>query len=115
MKIGDNQYLEVIEAMENFIERKRPPVHIRDKMDLGYRIEDQNIFVFDIRPQWNKPEVILHHDLAKCTYVKAKNHWKIFWMRGNGNWHSYSIEPIMDRVHEFAKIVEEDAACCFFG
>lgn len=38
--------LDVIEIMENAIERMRPPEDIRDKLDLGYRIENQSIILF---------------------------------------------------------------------
>ncbi|MBX7109383.1 MAG: DUF3024 domain-containing protein [Chitinophagales bacterium] len=80
MEIDTLQTLDVIEAMENFIARKRPPEHIREKLDLGYKIEDQNIFVFEIRPQFDKPEEKTEHPVAKATFVKTKNHWKVFWM-----------------------------------
>lgn len=115
MAIDALQTLDVIEAMENFIARKRPPEHIRSQLDLGYKIEGQSIFIFEIRPQWDNPEVIREHPVAKTTFVKAKNHWKIFWMRADLNWHSYSPEPIVNSVNEFCKLVEEDKHHCFFG
>ena len=39
MAIDILQTLDVIEAMENFIARKRPPENIRDKLDLSFKIE----------------------------------------------------------------------------
>lgn len=77
MAIDTLQSLEVIEVMENFLLRNRPPEHIKNQLDIGYKIEDQSIIVFEIRPQWNKPEIILEHPFAKITFVKAKNNWKV--------------------------------------
>ena len=115
MAIDTLQTLEVIEVMENFLSRKRPPEHIRKQLDIGYKIEDQSIFVFEIRPQWNKPEVIREHPFAKTTFVKAKNNWKVFWMRADLKWHSYSPQPTVKSLTEFTKLVEEDKHHYFFG
>jgi len=109
------QSLDVIEAMENFIARKRPPEHIRPKLDLGYKIEDQSIVVFEIRPQWNKPDVIKEHPVAKATFIKAKKYWKIFWIRSDLKWHSYTPVPTVKTVEEFTSIVESDKYHCFWG
>ena len=78
MAIDILQTLDVIEVMENFISRKRPPEHLRNQLDIGYKIEDQSIIIFEIRPQWNKPEIILEHPFAKTTFVKAKITGKYF-------------------------------------
>ncbi len=115
MAIDILQTVDVIEAMENFIERKRPPEHIRPKLDLGYKIEEQSIIVFEIRPQWDKPEVIKEHPVAKTTFVKVKNHWKIFWLRADLNWHSYKPKPTVNTINEFIKLVDEDKHHCFWG
>jgi Protein of unknown function (DUF3024) len=115
MAIEILQTLEVIEAMENFLSKKRPPEHIRPKLDIGYKIEEQSIFIFEIRPQWNNPEVINEHLVAKATFVKTKNQWKVFWLRADLKWHSYSPKAIVDSVEEFTKLVEEDKHHCFWG
>lgn len=115
MAIDVLQTLDVIEAMENFIARKRPPEHIRPKLDIGYKIEGQSIIIFEIRPQWDKPEIILEHSFAKTTFVKSKNNWKVFWMRTDLKWHRYTPTPAVNTVLEFAKLVEEDEHHCFWG
>lgn len=109
------QTLEVIEVMENFLSRKRPPEEIRNRLDFGYKIEGHSIILFEIRPQWNKPEIILEHPFAKTTFVKAKNSWKVFWMRADLKWHSYTPKPTVKRLSEFTKLVEVDQHHCFFG
>lgn len=115
MAIDILQTLGVIEAMENFIARKRPPEHIRLKLDIGYKIEEQSIIVFEIRPQWDKPEVITEHPIAKTTFVKTKNHWKVFWMRADLNCHTYTPAPTVKTIGGFTKLVEEDKHHCFWG
>jgi hypothetical protein len=67
MPIDSLQTLDIIEAMENFLVKKRPHVHIRPKLDIGYKIEDQSIYIFEILPKWDNPEVIQEHNIAKTT------------------------------------------------
>jgi hypothetical protein len=109
------QTLEVIEAMENYLSRNRPPEEIRKKLDLGYKIEGQSVFIFEIRPQWNDPNIIHEHPFAKATFVKTINKWKVFWIRANMKWYTYTPKPTVKSVAEFAKLVEEDEHHCFGG
>lgn len=115
MAIDTLQTLDVIEAMENFIARKRPPEHIREALDLRYKIEGQSIFIFEIRLRFDNPKEKIDHPVAKTTFVKTKNHWKVFWMRADLNWHSYAPKPTVKTVKEFCKLVEGDSHHCFFG
>ena len=41
--------------MDAFIKKIRPPKEIRDKLDIGYRIDGQIIEIFEIRPNWANP------------------------------------------------------------
>ena len=52
MPISPLQTLDIIEVMEGFIDKMRPPEHIRHQVDLSYNIKDQSIFVVEIRPNW---------------------------------------------------------------
>lgn len=107
--------LEVIEVMENFISRIRPAEHIRSQLDIGYKIEDQSIIIFEIRPQWNKPEIIIERPFAKTTFVKSKNYWKVFWRRADAKWHGYTPKPTVSNLQNFTKLIQEDKYHCFFG
>jgi hypothetical protein len=107
--------LDAIEALENFLTRKRPPKHIRHELDIGYKIENQSIFILEIRPQWNNRAVIREYPVAKTTFVKTQNHWKIFWMRSDLNWYRYAPKSTVKTIKEFVRIVEEDKYHCFWG
>jgi hypothetical protein len=115
MAIDVLQTLDIIEAMENFITRNRPSENIRHQLDLSYKIEDQSIIIFEIRPRWNKPDEIMECAVAKTTFVKAKNHWKVFWQRADLKWHSYQPKPIVNELKDFIGLVEEDKHHCFWG
>ena len=45
----------------------------KDQLDFGYRIDGQNVYLFEIRPRWDKPEEITETPVAKTTFIKSKN------------------------------------------
>ena len=115
MAIDTLKTLDIIEVMENFVDKRRPPLHIRHKLDISYRIEDQSVTIVEVRPKWDNPEIIRDHPVAKATFIKAKNYWKIFWLRGDLKWHSYKPNPIVPSLSDFVKLVDEDEYSCFWG
>lgn len=115
MAIDTLQTLEVIEVMENFLSKIRPPEDLRNRMDFGYHIKGQSIILFEINPQFDKPEVFHEYPFAKTTFSKAKNQWKVYWIRSNLKWYSYPPQPTVSNLKEFVKLVEEDEHHCFFG
>lgn len=98
-----------------FVEGRRPPLEIRDKVDLGFRIEKQSLFIFEIRPHWQNPEIIVEEMIAKTTFVRTQNIWKIYWMRADMKWHLYGPVEDVDTIEEFFEVVDRDEYSCFWG
>jgi len=74
-------------AVSAFMEKRRPPAHIRDQLDLGYRLKGQSVEIFEIRPDWRDHAKKMEEPVAKATYVRSQNVWKIFWQRADLKWH----------------------------
>lgn len=102
-------------AITDFLARRRPPVEIRDKLDLAWRIEGQSVVIFSIRPCWRDASKKMEEPAAKATYVRKTSRWKIFWMRADLKWHSYPTQPEAIFFEEFLAVVDEDADGCFWG
>jgi len=115
MAIDTLHTLEIIEAMENFLDRKRPIEVLRSKVDLSYAIEKQNVVIFELRPHWKKPEQIVEVPIAKATYVTGKKAWKVFWKQADLKWHAYTPEPLVPTIRDFVLLVEQDEYYCFWG
>ena len=98
-----------------FVERRRPPAHIRPKLDLGYRVAGQSVEIFEIRPRWNKPTEKVEGAVAKATFVKRHRTWKVFWQRADLKWHRYDPAPEVPSLERFLELVEKDEYSCFFG
>ena len=98
-----------------FIERRRPPPHIRTELDLAFRINGQSVEIFEVRRHWQDESKFLEHPLAKATYNKSKRNWKVFWRRADLKWHSYKPNPEVASIEDFLALIENDEHGCFFG
>ncbi len=113
LKILDT--VEVIETMENYLTVIRPKPDIRPMLDISYEIKGQSVILNEIRPFWDNPSEIMTIPYAKATYTKAKNVWKIYWMRANLKWYPYGPRLTVKSLSDFLKIVDEDECGCFKG
>lgn len=115
MAISEFEIKRCEQEAEKFLALKRPPLHVRSQIDYGYRIEDQSVEFFAIRPNMSNPENRLELPFAKATFVKKEKHWKIYWQRQDLKWHSYKPAATVQFFEEFIAIVNQDAHACFFG
>lgn len=98
-----------------YVERHRPPPHMRNELDLAYRIENQSVDIFEIRPWWKNPEKKIEEPVAKAIYVKSRGTWKIYWQRADLKWHLYEPQPEVTSLEAFLDEIEKDEYACFYG
>jgi len=115
MALDGVQAAEVINTLENFRDKHRPAEHIRPQLDLAYRIENQSVIIFNIRPHWQIKKKTIESPIAKTTWVHARQAWKVFWMRADLKWHGYEPKPQVKTIDQFLELVEEDNYGCFWG
>ena len=115
MAIIEFEIRRVEKLASEYVDAHRPPAHLGSQLDIGYRVTDQSLELFEIRPRWDKPSEILEHSFVKTTFVKKTRTWKIFWMRQDLKWHSYKPVPEVGALDEVLSVVSEDAYGCFRG
>ncbi len=115
MALTKEQLQEIDEAGQSFLKKRRPSVEIRNQLDLAYRVEGQSVLVYEIKQNWLKPDQYHESPVAKTTFVQTQNHWKVFWMRSDLKWYSFSPRPTVKTIKVFFKLVDEDKQACFFG
>jgi len=106
---------EIKKILDEYIEAIRPPEDIRPQLDLGYDIENQSIFLVEIRPDWQQPEIIRRWPYAKMSYVITQKIWKLYWQRANLSWEAYPNLPTSRVLEELLTEVDEDPLGCFKG
>lgn len=107
------EHLKVLE--DSFWSRRRPPLHLRDKVREGQRISDQSIELFIVRPAFNRPGEQIEQPIAKLQHVRSRKVWRIFWNRADGKWHGYEPSPEANSLAAALQVIDADANGCFFG
>jgi len=101
--------------LQEYIDSRRPPEHLRDKVDLAFRLTGESVLIFTIRPLYSDPSVLLENAIAKADYVKVEDKWHVFWMPSDMTWHRYKLVPDVGSIEEFIEVVESDDHACFWG
>ncbi len=115
MAISEFEEKRCAKLIRAYIEKHRPPVHMRKEIDLSFRVKNQSVEIFEVRPLWNNPGTSIEEAVAKATYVKSKKIWKIYWQMADLKWHSYKPVPAVKSLEDFIEVVENDEHACFYG
>jgi len=115
MPLTPKQTSDIESAMADFLLRRRPAENLRHQVDLAWRIEGQSVEIFTIRPFWRDQRKKIESSIAKATYVRTVNRWKIFWKRADSKWQTYQPHPEAVFFDEFLSVVDEDENHCFWG
>ncbi len=115
MALNDLERKRVEKAVGAFVEKCRPAPHIRPKLDFGFRVSGQSVELFEIRPQWDRPEVKRESSFAKATFVRTQGIWRVYWKRVDLKWHRYKPESEVAAIEDFLAVVQKDQFRCFFG
>ena len=115
MAFNDIERKRTQNALDQFLERRRPAPHLRPQLDIAYRIEGQSVVILEVRPDWRNSSRKMENPVAKATYVRSRGVWKIFWQRRDLKWHGYGPVPTVGSVDKFLEVVERDEFCCFWG
>jgi hypothetical protein len=115
MAFSEFEMKRIQKVVGRYVEENRPPVGVRDKVDLSYRVEGQSVLIFEIRPLWSNPEEKIEEPVAKAIYVKSRNLWRVYWQKADLKWHRYDPDPEVSNIEDFINIVGLDKYACFFG
>ena len=116
MAISEFETKRYEQVVARYVNSRRPPPHVRPELDLGYRVSGQSIEIFEIRPVWRgAPGEKFENPVAKATYVKLHNTWKLYWQRADMKWHRYDPDVTIETLEEVLAVVERDEYGCFYG
>jgi len=116
MAFSNEEIVRYSDLIEKLIwAKRRPPLHLREKVREGQRIAGHEIELFLVRPLFFDPTRKVESSIAKTRYVGTRKIWQVFWKRADGKWHRYKPRPEVRSLQAFLKLVEEDEYGCFWG
>lgn len=115
MAIPDVQLRACLKAVGEFLEKRRPPVELRDQMDFRVDITGSEILIAEVRPAFRDKARLVEHPVAKAKWIHSRNTWRLFWRRADLKWHSYLPLPEASAISTILDEVHRDPNGCFFG
>ena len=83
MGFTDAEIAEHMRVIEDILwSRRRPPLHLRDKVREGQRFTERTIELFLVRPGFNHPGEQTEQPIAKIKHMSRLRVWRIFWETG---------------------------------
>lgn len=115
MAFTDIEHARNLRALNWFLERRRPPEHIRSQLDVGYVIDGQTVDIVESRPDWLETTRIRQTPVARVRFVRTRMRWCLYWMRQDLKWHSYEPAAWHASLKSALQAIDSDEYCCFFG
>lgn len=113
--MNDIEWKRIENAIAAFVAKRRPPVHMRDQVDLSFRFDGRSVEIFEIRPRWDNAARRIEEAVGKARYLKSRDMWLVYWQRADLKWHKYDPMPEVSTIDAFLRLVDEDDYGCFFG
>ena len=107
--------LELIDMEGGGLCRKLNQPEYKDELSIEYRIDRQDVVIFERRPAYNQPNETVEIPVAKFKYFRTKHEWRLLWMRGDLKWHSYNPLSSCESLSDLVAEVKSDPYGCFWG
>jgi Protein of unknown function (DUF3024) len=115
MALKKEQIIECLREVGAFIEKRRPPEEIRDKLDYRGEVIKSEVVLSEIRPVFQGNGEYRANPFAKIRWVERRSEWQIFWRRADLKWHRYKPTREIRRLRDALLEIEGDPKGCFFG
>lgn len=116
MAFNDAETESILDKLEReFWVQRRPPLHLRDQLREGQRIDGHSIELFLNRPAFRRPDEWIEEPIAKIRYVRSRDAWEIYWQRADLKWHLYEPCPETRSLSAALTEIKDDPHACFFG
>jgi hypothetical protein len=97
-----------------YCENKVPP-HVRDQIQVSYKIQNDTITIYESRPHWQKPDVWTERTIAQFRYNTKDKLWTLYNSDRNNRWHKHpatgpaaTLDPLLEKL-------DNDPAGIFWG
>ena len=115
MALTDDELALVDVTVGTRVARRQPPEHLRDQLRLEVEIDGHRVRIWEIRPLWTDPTQTVMSGVARFTYTRSRDEWKLYWKRRDGKWHPWNPEENTGPLKKLVRIVDEDRHGAFWG
>lgn len=94
---------------------KRVPPAVRSKVRIGYRIDGNEVILYEERPAFQPPHDWREMVVAKFRYVGTQREWRLYCQHRDLRWHAYRARPAASSFAELLDEVDADPTGIFWG
>ena len=104
----------ISEIVGHFCDTRIPP-HAQDQIKMFYRINGNDVIIFESRPYWQEESIWTEMPIAKIRFAPNKKTWQLFWQRANGRWLKYPDFSPTQNLAELISEIDTDPNHVFWG
>ena len=93
----------------------RVPDHLRNQINLFYKIRGNDVSIIESRPHFIKKDEWTESPVAKMRFDSESMNWKLFWRRANGQWQKYTHFKPTKSLQALIDEIEKDPWHVFWG
>ena len=115
MSLSEFQIAECLQEIGRFIEKRRPPEHIREQVDLRGELVKSEVILSEVRAPWDGIGGKIVAPFAKVKWIGSRKQWEIYWQRANMKWNKYKPSRSIGSLGDALAEIDADPFGCFFG
>ncbi|MCW8830730.1 MAG: DUF3024 domain-containing protein [Gammaproteobacteria bacterium] len=114
MPLSEFEIRKIEKIVGEYCANKTPP-HIKDKLQITFKIINNEVWIYEKRPIWNNPSEWSEMPVAKTKYILKTKQWTLYWADRNSKWHIYNeIRPNKD-IKKIIQEIDNDPTGIFWG
>jgi hypothetical protein len=114
MAIPETDLARIRPLLDQYCEA-RVPLHVRDKVTMGFSVQGSAITIFERRPGFNKPHDWHEEAIARFRYNATSGLWALYCMYRDLRWHRYDSHKPAKRFETLLAEVDADPTHIFWG
>ena len=99
-------------VLREYCTRRTDP-SIRDELEIVFRLEGNEAYISERRPDWRDPSIVRDHEVAKFRFVVKTRTWQLYWRDRNLRWHRFDEYAPSRSLAKLLPIVDEEPI--FYG
>ena len=112
-RLSDEERQRVESVLKRYCAARVPP-HIRDEIQVDYRIRGTTVTLFERRPAWQRPGEWTESPVAQFRYDPATAMWSLHGCDRRRRWHSCGRGPAKT-LASLLREVDTDRSGIFWG
>jgi len=112
--LTESQRFQLRNTFQTFCD-SRVPESARDQLSLEFNITGAKILLFEVRPQFQKPDNRIRIPVAQFRFDPTDGIWSLFCRDRNEKWHLYEPLASSENIGELISEVDKDRTGIFWG